>query len=100
MEGVVNPIKGPIARFIDWTNSYIIDYVVNLVGMLTRGLGKLVYGGLDQRGIDLAINGVSAGAGFLGGKLRYIQTGKIQQYATWLFLGAVALVIGFWIKVT
>ncbi len=100
MEGVVNPIKGPIARFIDWTNSYIIDYVVNLVGMFTRVVGKLVYEGLDQRGIDLAINEVSAATGFLGGKLRYIQTGKIQQYATWLFLGAVALVIGFWIKVT
>ena len=100
MQGVVNPIKGPIARFIDWTNSYIIDFVVNLVGVLTRGLGKFVYNGVDQRGIDLAINEVAVGAGFLGGRLRFIQTGKIQQYATWLFVGAVALVIGFWIKVT
>ena len=100
MQGVVNPIKGPIARFIDWTNGYIIDFVVNFVGMSTRGLGKFVYEGFDQRGIDLAINEVSAGAGFLGSKLRLIQTGKIQQYATWLFVGAVVLVIGFWIKVT
>ncbi|NNC92431.1 MAG: NADH-quinone oxidoreductase subunit L [Acidimicrobiia bacterium] len=100
MNGIVNPIKGPLARFINWTNSYIIDFVVNLVGAVTRGLGRFVYGGLDQRGIDLAINEAGAGAGFLGGKLRFIQTGKVQQYATVLFGGTLVLVIGFWISIT
>ncbi|MDH3539850.1 MAG: hypothetical protein OEP52_07645, partial [Acidimicrobiia bacterium] len=100
MNGIVNPIKGPIARFINWTNSHIIDFIVNLVGAVTRGLGRFVYGGLDQRGIDLAINEAGAGAGFLGSKLRYIQTGKVQQYATVLFGGALVLVIGFWISIT
>jgi len=100
MNGIVNPVKGPIARFINWTNSYIIDLVVNLAGLFTKGLGRFVYGGLDQRGIDLAINEVGAGAGFLGGKLRYIQTGKVQQYAGALFAGALVLVIGFWISIT
>jgi NADH-quinone oxidoreductase subunit L len=100
MNGIVNPIKGPLARFINWTNSYIIDFVVNLVGAVTRGLGRFVYSGLDQRGIDLAINEVGAGAGFLGSKLRLIQTGKVQQYATVLFGGALVLVIGFWISIT
>ncbi|MGI9648163.1 MAG: hypothetical protein ACR2OI_06555, partial [Acidimicrobiia bacterium] len=100
MNGIVNPIKGPVARFINWTNSYIIDFVVNLVGAVTRGLGRFVYGGLDQRGIDLAINEAGAGAGFLGSKLRYIQTGKVQQYAGVLFAGTIVLVIGFWISIT
>jgi NADH-quinone oxidoreductase subunit L len=100
MNGIVNPIKGPLARFINWTNSYIIDFIVNTVGMATRGLGRLVYGGLDQRGIDLAINEAGAGTGFLGSKLRYIQTGKVQQYAAVLFSGAIVLVIGFWISIT
>ena len=100
MNGIVNPIKGPLARFINWTNSYIIDFIVNTVGMVTRGLGRLVYGGLDQRGIDLAINEAGAATGFLGSKLRYIQTGKVQQYAAVLFSGAIVLVIGFWISIT
>ena len=99
MNGIVNPIKGPIARFIDWTNTYIIDFVVNLVGAIVRALGHFVYGGLDQRGIDLVINEVSAGTGFLGGKLRFVQTGKVQQYAAFLFAGALVLVMGFWISV-
>ncbi len=100
MNGIVNPIKGPVARFSNWTNSYIIDFVVNLVGAVTRGLGRFVYGGLDQRGIDLAINEAGAGAGFLGAKLRFIQTGKVQQYAAVLFGGTLVLVIGFWISIT
>ncbi len=100
MNGIVNPIKGPIARFVNWTNSYIIDFIVNVVGAFTRGLGRFVYSGLDQRGIDLAINEAGAGTGFLGSRLRYIQTGKVQQYAAALFGGAIVLVIGFWISIT
>jgi len=100
MNGIVNPIKGPVARFINWTNSYIIDFVVNVVGFATRSLGRVVYSGIDQRGIDLAINEAGAATGFAGSKLRYIQTGKVQQYAAVLFGGAIVLVIGFWISVT
>ncbi len=100
MNGIVNPIKGPIARFVNWTNGNIIDLIVNAVGALTRGFGRFVYGGLDQRGIDLAINEAGAGTGFLGGKLRYIQTGKVQQYAAALFGASIVLVIGFWISIT
>ncbi|MDH3605835.1 MAG: NADH-quinone oxidoreductase subunit L [Acidimicrobiia bacterium] len=100
MNGIVNPIKGPVARFINWTNSYIIDFVVNVVGFATRSLGWVVYSGIDQRGIDLAINEAGAATGFAGSKLRYIQTGKVQQYAAALFGGAIVLVIGFWISVT
>jgi len=100
MNGIVNPIKGPIARFINWTNSYIIDFFVNLVGSATRGLGRFVYSGLDQRGIDMAINEAGAATGYLGGKLRYLQTGKVQQYAAALFGGVLVLVIGFWISIT
>ena len=100
MNGIVNPVKGPIARFVNWTNGYIIDFVVNVVGFATGALGRFVYGGLDQRGIDLAINEAGAGTGFLGGKLRYIQTGKVQQYAGALFGGVIVLVVGFWISIT
>ena len=50
MHGVVNPIKGPIARGVDWVNDYVIDAVINGVGFVTAWLGALVYGRLDQQG--------------------------------------------------
>jgi NADH-quinone oxidoreductase subunit L len=92
---VVRPVRGPLARAANWSNDHILDGVVNGVGMTVRHLASLVYGGLDQRGIDLGINAAAAAAGEAGGALRRAQTGKVQQYAAALFLGAVLLVIGF-----
>jgi len=90
--GIVNPIKGPIARGVEWVNGYVIDGVVNATGMLTQRLGDLVYRRLDQGGIDRGINGISVGTGLLGGVLRFLQGGKVQQYATGLFAGVLVLV--------
>ena len=95
MKGVIGPIKGPIARFIDWTNTTIIDAVVNGFGGVARLAARFVYGGLDQRGIDLAINAVAGGTGEAGEVLRHTTTGRVQQYAGALFAGAVLLVVGF-----
>ena len=55
----------------------------------------MVYGGVDQRGIDFSINAAGFAAGEAGGALRYSQTGKVQQYAAALFMGTVLLVAGF-----
>jgi NADH-quinone oxidoreductase subunit L len=93
--GIVNPIKGPIARFVDWTNSYIIDGIVNGAGFLSRAAAGVVYGWFDQRGIDLALNGIAFTTDGAGGKTRLLQTGKVQQYAGATVIGAVLLVIGF-----
>ncbi len=92
---LVGLIKGPIARGIDWINSYVIDAVVNAAGLSMAAIGKFVYGGLDQRGIDFAVNAMAGAAGGSGGLLRRLQTGRVQQYAAAFILGAVALVIGF-----
>jgi NADH-quinone oxidoreductase subunit L len=93
--GIVNPTKGPIARAVDWSNTYIIDAVVNAFGAVARVLSRVVYGGLDQRGIDLGVNALAGATGEAGGALRYTQSGKVQQYAWALFAGAVLLVVGF-----
>ncbi len=93
--GLVAAIKGPMAQFVNWTNTYILDGIVNGVGVLVSGLGRIVYGSADQRGIDGIINGAGALAGAAGGALRKLQTGRIQQYAGALVAGAVVLVIGF-----
>ena len=95
MRGVVEPIRGPVARFVDWTNTYVIDSVVNGVAAASMTLGRFVYGGLDQRGIDLAANAIAGGASEAGEALRYTTTGRVQQYVGAVFLGAIVLVVGF-----
>jgi NADH-quinone oxidoreductase subunit L len=93
--GIVEPTRGPIARAVNWSNDVIIDGVVNTMGAVARGLSRLVYGGLDQRGIDLAFNAAAGATGEAGRVARYAQTGKVQQYAAALFVGAVLFVVGF-----
>ncbi|MCJ7726356.1 MAG: NADH-quinone oxidoreductase subunit L [Acidimicrobiia bacterium] len=95
MKGIVGPTKGPIARFVVWTNQVIIDGVVHAFAAVARIASRFVYGWADQRGIDLAINAAAAGAGQAGEVVRKAQTGKVQQYAGALFAGAVLLVVGF-----
>jgi NADH-quinone oxidoreductase subunit L len=93
--GLVWLIKAPSAKAIDWINDHIIDGVVNTIGFLAAGLAQLVYGGLDQRGIDLGFNAFAYGSGGSGEKLRRLQTGQVQQYASVFVGAAVMFVIGF-----
>ena len=91
--GVVGFTKGPAAKAVDWINTYVIDGIVNGVGAGVRALGVVVYGGLDQRGIDMIFNGLSAGADGAGAALRKLQTGRVQQYAMGFVVGALVLVL-------
>ena len=91
--GLVWVIREPAARAVNWVNDYVIDGVVNGVGALCRGLATLVYGGLDQRGIDGVVHGVSVGASGMGGLIRRIQSGRVQQYAGLLVAGLLLLVV-------
>ncbi len=93
--GVTAAVKGPLARTMVWINDYVIDTFVNGVGYTAAVLARFVYGGLDQRGIDLALNSVSAATGGAGGILARFQTGRLQQYAAAFVFGALALVVGF-----
>jgi NADH-quinone oxidoreductase subunit L len=93
--GLVWLIKAPFANAINWINDYIIDGMVNTVGFVTAGLAHLVYGGLDQRGIDLGFNALAYGSGGSGERLRRLQTGQLQQYASVFVGAAVMFVIGF-----
>jgi NADH-quinone oxidoreductase subunit L len=90
---LVDPIKGPIARAVNWTNSYIIDGIVNGAGVVARLVARFVYGDLDQKGIDLAVNTAAIVTGSAGEQTRRLQTGKVQQYAAMTVAGAVLLVI-------
>ena len=93
MDGIVRPIRGPVARGTDWVNGHVIDFAVNGVGYLAARVGRVVYV-FDQRGIDGAINASAAATGLAGGFLRLFQTGKVQQYAIMIFAGTLLLVVG------
>ncbi|MBW3666676.1 MAG: NADH-quinone oxidoreductase subunit L, partial [Actinobacteria bacterium] len=93
--GVVGATTGPVARFVDWTNTYVIDGVVNFTGGATNRLGGWVYNGVDQIGVDGIFNGLSAAADGAGSVVRRLQTGKVQQYAAGFVAGALILVIVF-----
>ena len=93
--GIVSPIRGPIARTTNWVNDYIIDWVVNAAGVATAAVGRVVYRGFDQRGIDLVVNSISATTDAAGGRLRFLQTGRVQQYAGAVVVGAVVLTVAF-----
>ena len=94
MGGIVRPIRGPVARAVDWFNGYVIDLVVNGAGYVATRVARLVYW-FDQRGVDGAFNASAAAAGGSGGMLRLLQTGRIQQYVFLIVAGVVVLVAGF-----
>ncbi|MGA8038723.1 MAG: NADH-quinone oxidoreductase subunit L, partial [Acidimicrobiia bacterium] len=94
-DGLVAATMGPVARFVNWTNTYIIDAIVNGVAMLIKGLGSFIYGIVDQRGIDGFFNGLSAAADGAGAALRKLQTGRVQQYAASFVGGALVLIVLF-----
>jgi NADH-quinone oxidoreductase subunit L len=84
-------LQRPAARAVDWVNTYVIDGVVNAVAGLTTVLARFVYGGLDQRGVDLVFNGLSAATDSAGSAVRRLQTGRVQQYASGFVIGAILL---------
>ncbi|HLE94741.1 MAG TPA: NADH-quinone oxidoreductase subunit L, partial [Acidimicrobiia bacterium] len=81
--------------FVNWTNTYIIDGLVNAVALLTKALGSFVYGIVDQLGVDGVVHGLSAAADGAGSALRKMQTGRVQQYAASVVGGVLALIIVF-----
>jgi NADH-quinone oxidoreductase subunit L len=93
--GIVGATTGPIARSVDWINTYVIDGIVNGAGALMKVLGDFVYGILDQRGVDGFVNGLSVAADGAGSGLRKLQTGRVQQYAASFVAGAIVLAVVF-----
>jgi len=94
-DGVVAGTMGPLARFTNWVNDYVIDGIVNGAGLLTKALGSFVYGEVDQKGVDGVVHGLAAGADGAGSALRRWQTGRVQQYAASVVGGALILIVLF-----
>jgi NADH-quinone oxidoreductase subunit L len=92
---IVRPIRDPIARFADWSNQNILDWLVNAAGVATRGTGNFAYYAVDQPVIDGAVTGLAISTGAAGNTLKFWQSGNIQRYAVALFLGVTAFVAAF-----
>jgi NADH-quinone oxidoreductase subunit L len=88
---IVGGIKGPVARAAYWVNQRIIDGVVNGVGIGARAVARFTYDVVDQKVVDGVVNGTGIGAEEGGSALSVLQTGRVQQYAAFLFGGVVLL---------
>ncbi|MDQ6724615.1 MAG: NADH-quinone oxidoreductase subunit L [Actinomycetota bacterium] len=87
---IIRGIQYPVARAAYWFNQHVLDGVINGVGKGAQRGATIVYEVIDQRVIDGAVNGAGFGAEESGSILRFVQTGRVQQYAALLF-GASAL---------
>jgi NADH-quinone oxidoreductase subunit L len=70
---------------------YVIDLLVNLVGFAGIGLSR-VYRAFDLYVVDGAVNLLGWITRTLGGTLRYIQTGRAQNYLLAIALGMIVLI--------
>jgi len=92
MHGIVLPVRDRASAAVVWFDRNVIDGVVNGTARLTKdlALGTDVF---DRTVVDGAVNGVAQTAGFTGGLLRYLQSGNVQRYAAFLFVGVLVLAI-------
>jgi NADH-quinone oxidoreductase subunit L len=90
-DGIVGGIKGPVARAAYWINQNVIDGIVNAFGIGARYVARFTYDIVDQKIVDGAVNGAGLVSEEAGAGLRVFQTGRVQQYAAFLFGALVVL---------
>jgi NADH-quinone oxidoreductase subunit L len=92
LHGIVLPVRDRASAAVGWFDRNVIDGVVNGTARLTKDLA-LGTDEFDRTVVDGAVNGVAQTAGFTGGLLRYLQSGNVQRYAAFLFVGVLVLAI-------
>jgi NADH-quinone oxidoreductase subunit L len=94
MRFIIYPVRDKLSAGVYWFNQHVLDATVDGAGAATRGLGQLV-NLFDKGVIDRGVNGVAGTAGATGGFLRYIQSGNVQRYIAFLFVGVLVLAVVF-----
>jgi NADH-quinone oxidoreductase subunit L len=76
-------------------NKYFVDelYEEVVVRPVVDGSRTLLWRGADASLIDGAVNGIGRLARGIGGILKFAQNGYIRDYAGWVVLGSIAVVI-------
>ncbi|MBI3998058.1 MAG: NADH-quinone oxidoreductase subunit L, partial [Armatimonadetes bacterium] len=79
-----------IARALRIFDIYIVDMLVNVIGLGIVGLARL-YRVFDLYIVDGVVNLIGYVVGATGGLLRYMQTGRAQNYLLAIALGVIIL---------
>ena len=76
-------------------NKYFVDeaYDAVIVQPLVHGSETILWKITDAGISDGAVNGVGTESKGIGGILRLLQSGNIRSYATWVVIGAVAVIV-------
>ncbi len=72
----------------------IIDGIVNAAAIVVKSLSQGI-GVFDLRIVDGMVNGIAWLNKKMGQGLQRIQTGNVQSYTAFIFLGEVILIIAF-----
>jgi NADH-quinone oxidoreductase subunit L len=79
-----------LARTLGWLDRNVVDGLVNFVGRTGRSIG-FGSAAFDRHVVDGAVNGVGLVTQTFGSVVRLIQSGHIQQYATFAVFGGLLL---------
>jgi NADH-quinone oxidoreductase subunit L len=83
-----------------WMDKGVIDGILHIFGPITQGLGSIIRNYFDLPVINRFFGDGSADVTYwFGGKLRAVQTGRVQQYlmfalVTFVFIGAILFAFG------
>jgi len=87
--------EGPAIKIFQ--NKYYIDEIYqSLIVSNLKNLGLFLWKGIDVLIIDGILNGLGRGANRWGERFRSLQTGLTQQYALWVWVGTLILLLGAW----
>jgi NADH-quinone oxidoreductase subunit L len=92
MHAIVYPIRDGASAAVNAFNERVLDGAVNGSATLARAFSRAV-DAFDKKGIDGAVNGVADITEETGSLLKYLQSGNVQRYAVFLFVGVVVLAI-------
>jgi len=81
-----------VSRLAAWFDQNVIDFVVNASARVTTWVSWL-NGLFDAYVVDGAVNGVGWVSGFLGGRVRRLQTGSINGYLYVIVIAVVGVMV-------
>ena len=93
--GVVVAFTVAGSRVLGLFDLRIIDGIVNAVGFITRAMFSQFTGWFDNTFVDGLVNGVAQITWSVGGRVRRLQTGMIQNYLLIIVGGVVLLILIF-----
>jgi NADH-quinone oxidoreductase subunit L len=94
IDGVVNGAAATARRLsgvFAWVDLNVVDGLVNALGWFGR-VFSAIQGWVDLHIVDGLVNGVALATGWVGNRLRRLQTGQVQDYLMLVLLGLLILI--------